>query len=84
MFRWESSPEAHGRTGHGIYLNDPTMGVYGDLGVRNPGKKDLNLCEKCLPVVRALDIGYKDNNGRRSSPTYSDGIDDEDMMDINC
>lgn len=84
MFRWESSPDSHGRTGHGVYLNDPIMGVYGDPGFRNPGVKDLNPCEKCLPVVGALDIGYHDSNGGRSSPTYSDGIDDEDMMEVDC
>lgn len=76
-------PDSHGRTGHGVYLNDPIMGVYDDPGFRNPGVKDLNPCKKCLPVVGALDIRYHDSNGGRSSPTHSDGIDDEGMMEVD-
>ena len=84
MFKWESSPEARGRTNQGVYLNDPIIGVYGDPGDRDPGARSLYPCRQCVNVVEASDIGYKDNNAGRDSPTYSDGLDGEDIMGAGC
>lgn len=84
MFKWESSPEARGRTNQGVYPNSPIIGVYGDLGRHNPGAKTLYPCDQCVDVVEDLGIGYKDNNAGRDSPSYSDGLDGEDFMGAGC